>query len=130
MPRILIVDDSTTAVALFQVFLVGQDSELFVARDGAEALEIARSVRPDVILTDIEMPRMDGYELCAAIRRDPALRHVPVVLLTSHGDPASRRLGQQAGASAFLTKPASPGVVRSTVRELLRLGADASAMGA
>lgn len=130
MPRILIVDDSSTAVALFQVFLVGRDSELFVARDGAEALEIARTVRPDVILTDIEMPRMDGYELCAAIRRDPLLRHVPVVLLTCHGDPASRRLGLQAGASAFLTKPASPGVVRSTVRELLRLGADASAVGA
>ncbi len=119
MTKILIVDDSSTAVALLQVFLVGQDVQLFVARDGVEALEKGRAVVPDLVMSDVEMPRMDGYALCAAMRRDPALHAVPVVLLTNHGDPESRRRGEAAGANAFLTKPATPAAVRSTVRGLL-----------
>ncbi|HEX9052951.1 MAG TPA: response regulator [Anaeromyxobacter sp.] len=125
MTKILIVDDSRTAVALLQVFLVGRDVQLFVARDGAEALEAGHSIAPDLVVTDAEMPRMDGYALCAAIRSDPALRAIPVVLLTSHGDAESRRRAAAAGASAFLTKPATPAALRTAVRDLLGAAAPA-----
>jgi len=67
----------------------------------------------------VKMPVMDGFELCAAIRSDPALRHIPVLLLTMLGDEASRQRGQLVGASAFLTKPVSPSELKDAVRRVV-----------
>jgi CheY-like chemotaxis protein len=116
--KILIVDDSSTAVALLQVFLVGRETEIRVAGDGLEGLRIAREMVPDVVLTDLVMPRMDGWELCAAIRNDPALRHVRIVVLTTRDDPQSRLRAMVAGADVHITKPTTPDVVRRTVESL------------
>jgi CheY-like chemotaxis protein len=116
--RILIVDDSSTAVALLQVFLVGRETEIRVARDGLEGLRIAREMLPDVVVTDLIMPRMDGWELCAAIRADPDLRGVAIVAMTTRTDPQTRLRATLAGADAVVTKPASPEVLRRTVESL------------
>jgi CheY-like chemotaxis protein len=123
--KVLIVDDTHTLRSLVQIYLLQQGWEFAEARDGAEALARVRSHRPDVVISDVKMPVMDGFELCAAIRGDPALRNIPVVLLTMLGDEASRQRGEIVGASAFLTKPVSPAELKEAVRKVV--GARASA---
>lgn len=114
--KVLIVDDTNTLRSLVQIYLVSQRWEFAEARDGAEGLARVRELKPDVVISDVKMPVMDGFELCAAIRSDPALRHIPVLLLTMLDDEPSRQRGQLVGASAFLTKPVSPEKLRDTVR--------------
>ena len=116
--KILIVDDSSTAVALLQVFLVGRETEIRVAPDGVEGLRIAREMVPDVVVTDLIMPRMDGWELCAAIRADPKLRQVPIIAMTTRTDAESQLRATQAGANAVITKPASPEALRRAVESV------------
>lgn len=116
--KVLIVDDTRTLRSLVQIYLIAQGWEFAEACNGADGLAKARELRPDVVISDVAMPVMDGFELCAALRGDPALRHVPVVLLTMLGDEASRQRGVLAGASAFLTKPVSPLQLRDAVRRV------------
>lgn len=113
--KVLIVDDTDTLRSLVLVYLMARGWEFEEARDGAEALRKVRASRPDVIVSDVAMPVMDGFELCAAIRTDAALRSIPVVLLTMLGDEASRQRGELVGASAFLTKPVSPARLKETI---------------
>ncbi len=114
--KVLIVDDTETLRSLVQVYLLAHGWEFHEARDGAEALDKVRALRPDVVISDVTMPVMDGFELCAAIRTDPSLRNTPVVLLTMLGDDASRQRGQLVGASAFLTKPVSPAQLKAAIQ--------------
>lgn len=120
--KVLIVDDTHTLRSLVQIYLIAQGWEFAEACDGAEGLAKARALRPDVVISDVTMPVMDGFELCAAIRGDPALRHMPVLLLTMLGDEASRERGVLVGASAFLTKPVSPLQLRDAVRRVTGKG--------
>jgi CheY-like chemotaxis protein len=117
--KVLIVDDTDTLRSLIQVFLLARGWVFHEARDGAEALDKVRAVRPDVVISDVTMPVMDGFELCAAIRTDPSLRSIPVVLLTMLGDEASRQRGQLVGASAFLTKPVSPAQLKEAIHAVV-----------
>lgn len=114
--KVLIVDDTNTLRSLVQIFLLGEGHEFAEAQDGAEGLRKVRELRPDMVISDVKMPFMDGFELCAAIRSDPELRRIPVLLLTMLGDDASRHRGKLVGASAFLTKPISPETLRDAVR--------------
>jgi CheY-like chemotaxis protein len=114
--KVLIVDDTHTLRSLVQIYLLAHGWEFEEAKDGAEGLAKVRASRPDVVISDVKMPVMDGFELCAAIRSDPKLRDVPVVLLTMLGDEPSRARGRLVGASAFLTKPISPDTLREAVR--------------
>lgn len=117
--KVLIVDDTHTLRSLVQIYLLAAGWEFIEARDGAEGLERARSLKPDLVISDVKMPVMDGFELCAAIRSEPSLRQVPVLLLTMLGDEASRQRGQLVGASAFLTKPVSPAELKEAVRKIV-----------
>ena len=119
--KVLLVDDTRTLPSLLQVYLMGWQLEFHEAKDGVEALAKARELQPGLIVTDVRMPGMDGFELCAAIRADQALHAVPVVLLTSLNDDNSRRKGKLVGATAFLSKPVSVDELRQTVGTLLRL---------
>lgn len=117
--KVLIVDDTNTLRSLVQIYLLAPGWEFIQAQDGAEALEKARTLQPDVVISDVRMPVMDGFELCAAIRSDPSLHRTPVVLLTMLDDEASRERGRLVGASAFLTKPISPEKLRDAVNAAL-----------
>ena len=119
--KVLLVDDTRTLLSLIQVYLMGWQIEFHEAKDGLEGLAKAKEILPDLVVTDVRMPGMDGFELCAAIRGDPALHHIPVVLLTSLNDDTSRKKGKLVGASAFLTKPVSVDELRKTVGTLLKL---------
>jgi twitching motility two-component system response regulator PilG len=121
--KVLIVDDTKTLLSLIQIYLMGWGLEFVEAYDGLEGLKKAQESRPDLVISDVRMPGMDGFELCAALRADPALHATPVVLLTTLADPASREKGTLVGATAFLTKPVTVQDLRGVVGSVLKLPA-------
>jgi two-component system cell cycle response regulator len=115
--RILIADDSAVARMVLTNELAAQGLEIIAARDGAEALTLARANDPEVILLDVEMPVLDGFGVLARLRADPALAEIPVVFLTGIDDSATAARGLAAGAHDYLRKPFEP------VELLARVGA-------
>jgi len=119
-PLILAVDDEASNLQLLRQIL--QDHyRLRFAKDGPRALELAREERPDLILLDVMMPGMSGYEVCAALKADPLLAAVPVIFVTALNDSDDEVEGFEAGAVDYITKPVSPPVVRARVRTHLSL---------
>ena len=104
-PRILVVDDTAANVHILQLRLGAQGYEVLTATDGEKALAMAREARPDLILLDVMMPVMDGFETCRRLKDDPLTRHIPVVLVTALDGREDRIRGLEAGADDFLSKP-------------------------
>jgi len=117
--KILIVDDAKVVVSLIRVYFASWPVEFVVAGDGVEGLELAKRHKPNLVIADVMMPRMDGFELCAALQTDQALKATPVVLLSSNDDAAARKKGELVGATAFLKKPVSPDDLKATIGGLL-----------
>ena len=104
-PVVMVVDDSITMRKVTARVLENHALEVLTAQDGIDAIEKLRDQIPDLMLLDIEMPRMDGYELLSHVRADARLRHIPVVMITSRAGQKHRRKARKAGANAYLTKP-------------------------
>ncbi len=121
MGTVLIVDDVTGNTRLLESLLAPDGHAVRTASDGAEALWLVRSEHPDLVLMDVMMPRVDGFEACRAIKQDPGTRLIPVVLVTALNDTASRIRGIEAGADDFLSKPFNAHELRAHVRSLLRI---------
>lgn len=119
--RILVVDDIETNRRLLEARLSAEYFEVIEAADGAEAIERARESAPDIILLDIMMPGMDGFEACRLLKSDPATKHIPVVMVTALDQREDRIKGLEAGADDFLTKPVDDVALFARVRSLLRL---------
>src|SRR5579875_193004 len=119
--RILVVDDIEANVRLLEAKLTAEYYEVSVAYDGATALAEAAASRPDIILLDVMMPGMDGFEVCRRLRADPVTRHIPVVLVTALDGRNDRLTGLHAGADDFLTKPIDDVSLFARVRSLTRL---------
>jgi len=119
--RILIVDDVPANTRLLEAKLSAEYYQVACARDGFEALRIAREWQPDLILLDVMMPGMDGYECCRRLKDDPATLHIPVVMVTALGEPSERLSGLEAGADDFLTKPVDYDTLIARTRSLVRL---------
>jgi CheY-like chemotaxis protein len=102
--KILIVDDEPNVRRLVHTIL-SKDFTVLEAEDGKQAIDIAGTQKPDLILMDIMMPRMDGYTSCSAIKNDPTTRSIPVLMLTAIGFELNVKLSQQMGADAYMTKP-------------------------
>lgn len=120
--RILIVDDEPNIVTSLEFLMRRDDCEVRVARDGEEALRLAESLRPDVVLLDVMMPLKSGFEVCRKIRENPALRDVKIVILTAKGREVEKNRGLELGANAYVTKPFSTKDLMNTVRSLLSGG--------
>ncbi len=127
MKRILVVDDSRVTRELMKVYLIARDVTLLEAVDGQDALEKVRASLPDLVIADLRMPRLDGSGLCEALRRDPATRDVPVVILTSNRDAETRRKAVAAGAREVLQKPIQPHALLDAVNRHLPAAAIAPA---
>ena len=112
--KILIVDDEPN-IRLLVSSILSKDYIVLVAKDGEEAINIARSQKPDLILMDILMPRTDGYTACAEIKKDPATGAIPVVMLTAVGYELNKTLAKQVGADGYITKPFSPQDLLNTI---------------
>jgi CheY-like chemotaxis protein len=103
--KVLIVDDSQTVLMMEKMILGKGPYELIVARDGAEAVVKAEQERPDVILMDVVMPRMNGIEACRAIRSNGATRHIPIIMVTTRGEEDNVEAGYASGCNDYITKP-------------------------
>ena len=113
--KLLLVDDQPINIqALYQVFAA--DHQVLAATDGQKALDIAHKQQPDLILLDIVMPGLDGFEVCRRLKQDSNTRDIPVIFLTGSSDPASEEQGLDAGAVDFIAKPFNPKIVKARVK--------------
>ena len=118
LPIVMIVEDHDDVARLVGKVL-GDDYEVHYAQDGALGLEMARQIMPDLIITDVKMPNVDGYEFCRSIRQTSSLCHIPIIMLSARTKVADKVHGVEAGADAYLVKPFNPEEMRAWVNHLL-----------
>ncbi len=118
-PKILIVDDEPDVVSMVKRTLSLEGFEVVEAFDGVSALDLAAQERPDVVLLDIMMPLMSGYEVCEQLKSNPETRDIPVLCLTSAHTPEARAHGFKAGADEVVTKPFLPAELVAQIRRRL-----------
>jgi class 3 adenylate cyclase len=121
--RILVVDDNAANVRMLQTRLVSDGHEVVTARDGEEALVVARETHPDLILLDVMMPKLDGFEVCRRLKGDAAFPFTPVIMVTAMVDTKDVVAGFEAGGDDYLTKPVDPTALGARVRAMLRIKA-------
>src|SRR5438105_3614425 len=119
--RILVVDDVPANVKLLEARLSAEYFDVLTASNGAEALDLCSRSECDIILLDVMMPDMDGFEVCRRLKSNPATHFIPVVIVTALDQPSDRVKGLEAGADDFLTKPVSDVALIARVRSLARL---------
>jgi DNA-binding response OmpR family regulator len=120
MPKeILIVDDEPSIVVPIQFLMEQQGYSVLVAENGEDALDIIYKYKPDLILLDIMLPRIDGYEVCEIVRLDPRYRDIKIIFITAKGREVEIAKGLALGADAYITKPFSNTELVSQVKELL-----------
>ncbi len=119
-PRLLLVDDQAINIQVMHRAFA-QDCQVFMATSGPQALQICQDQAPDLVLLDIEMPEMDGFEVCRRLKASDLTRHIPVIFVTAHTDPAQETSGLELGAVDFISKPVNPSVLRARVRTHLML---------
>lgn len=121
MSIVLVVEDSVAQREMITGLLEGSGLTVNTASDGVDALEtLQNDKKPDLVVLDIVMPRMNGYEVCRRLKSDPALKTVPIVMCSSKGEEFDRYWGMKQGADAYIAKPFQPKELVGTVKQLLR----------
>jgi diguanylate cyclase (GGDEF)-like protein len=119
-PKLLVVDDQPINIQVMYQAFAGE-YQVFMATSGEQALSICKNNPPDLILLDVVMPGMDGFEVCTRLKSDETLRHIPIIFVTAHTDAAQETHGLTVGAVDFIAKPVNPDVVRARVKTHLTL---------
>lgn len=117
MVKILIADDNRQIISILEEYAKKEGYEPIIAADGFEALELFKSQQPDLILLDVMMPKIDGFEVCREIRKTS---NVPIIMITARGEDFEKIMGLDIGADDYIVKPFSPGEVMARVRAILR----------
>ncbi|MEO0488228.1 MAG: response regulator [Cyanobacteria bacterium P01_A01_bin.123] len=120
MGTVLVVEDSVAQREMITELLRKSGLDVTVASDGEEALAAIQGKMPDLVVLDIVMPKMNGYEVCRRIKADPTTQDVPVVMCSSKGEEFDRYWGMKQGADAYIAKPFQPTELIGTVKQLLR----------
>jgi DNA-binding response OmpR family regulator len=117
--RVVIVEDEPHIVLSLEFLLERAGYETAAATDGAQGLALVRRLRPDVVLLDVMMPELNGYDVCRAIKADPALAAIPVIMLSAKGQEVEVQRGLELGAAAYVTKPFGNTEILDAVRRVL-----------
>src|SRR2546425_5505360 len=120
-PRILVVDDTPANVHILQARLSANGYDMVTATDGEAALAAVRESEPDLILLDVMMPKMDGFEVCRRLRADASLPFIPIIMVTARADPKDVVEGLEAGGDEYLTKPVDQTALVARVKSMLRI---------
>ena len=120
MSTILVVDDSQTLRSMLAEMLESVGIRVIEAKNGVEAKAHIQEKMPDLVITDLVMPEMNGYELCRWIKNDPAKQSIPVLICSTKSEEFDRYWGMKQGADAYITKPFHPPELLKTVKQLLR----------
>src|SRR5436309_5675270 len=127
--RVLLVEDERDVAELIRYNLVSEGYEVLLATNGTDALRLARESRPDVVLLDIMVPQLNGWEVCLRLKQDPALAGIAVVMVTGRVAEGDKVLGFELGADDYVTKPFSPRELVARVRAVARRGKAADGKG-
>ena len=127
--KVMVIDDSNTIRRSAEIFLAQAGCEVVLAEDGFDALAKIADSRPDMIFVDIMMPRLDGYQTCALIKKNPRLSPTPVIMLSSRDGLFDRARGRMAGSDEYLTKPFTKDSLLRAVASHARRGGDAARAG-
>lgn len=119
MARILVAEDEKDIRELIAFTLQFAQHEIIQASNGAEAVELAKQHQPDLVMTDVRMPKMTGYEACKAIKTDEATKHIPVIILSAKGQDEEIDEGKDAGADDYILKPFDPAKLTQRIAEIL-----------
>ena len=119
MARILIVDDSPSQLMGIQRIVEKLGHEIFTATDGASGVEVAKQVLPDLVLMDVVMPNLNGFQATRTLRREATTQHIPVILVTTKDQDTDKIWGERQGAKAYVTKPVNEAELVKTLKELL-----------
>ena len=117
--KILVVDDEVNITRILEFSIGAEGYEVITAANGEEAIDKARREQPDLIILDIMMPKIDGYEACRILKANPLTKGIPVVLLTAKGRDIDKRLGYEVGATDYIIKPFSPNKLVDRIHQLL-----------
>ena len=117
--KVLVVDDEVNITQILEFSIGAEGYEVITAANGEEAIDKARREQPDLIILDIMMPKIDGYEACRILKANPLTKGIPVVLLTAKGRDIDKRLGYEVGATDYIVKPFSPNKLVDRIHQLL-----------
>ncbi len=117
--RILVVDDEAELVKAIEIRLKAADYEVLAAYDGQEGLAKAQEEKPDLIVLDLMLPKMDGYKICALLKQDKRYTRIPMIMFTAKAQEEDRKLGKEVGADAYIAKPFEHQVLLAKIKELL-----------
>ncbi|TAN61966.1 response regulator transcription factor [bacterium] len=118
--RLLIVDDEQDLAEMIKFRLEANGYETLLAHDGQAALDTARKEKPDLIILDLMLPKMDGYKVCGLLKNDSRYSRIPIIIFTAKGQEDDMKLGREAGANAYLTKPFDPAALLGKIKELTK----------
>ncbi len=117
--KILIADDNENIREALTSILEDEGHSLWIAKNGAEALEKVRQVSPDILILDVMMPEMSGYDVCRAVKNDPDLKKIFILMLSAKGQAAEQEQGKETGADDYIVKPFSPTDILARIKKLL-----------
>ena len=117
--KVLVVDDEENIIHILEFSIEAEGYEVITASNGEEAIKKARKEQPNLIILDIMMPKVDGYEVCRVLKANPLTKKIPVILLTAKGREIDKRLGFEVGASDYIVKPFSPSKLIDKINEHL-----------
>lgn len=114
------VDDEIELVDMLTIRLEANNYEVVAVYDGQEGLDKARTLKPDLIILDLMLPKLDGYKVCGMLKFDEKYKQIPIILFTARAQESDVKLGQEVGADAYLTKPFEPHILLGKIAELLK----------
>ena len=120
MKKILFVDDEKDVVEVVASRLRASNYNVILAHDGQEALDKAHKEKPDLIILDLMLPKMDGYWVCGLLKADTRYNKIPIIIFTARTQESDKQMGQDVGADAYITKPFEPQELLTKIKELLK----------